>query len=230
MGRGTTDPGPHITAWTEQRPAVLAHLQETGEFHADGRRVPAVMRPLFGWMRRQMAERLDEASGRPLTWLTVAPAFDRRAVCDWRCTRRRGVLCDKVHITPGKDWLQLSVPAGRLLQSDFALWSERVMAYSYVPKDEADDRRWQRRVNRELGARPDAPIPWGLDGVSDDTRRAAIASWPRIFDIGPSSTAVQATVEHLYLDDVVEILRAPAPADVPAEYSVNVSTYVRQPR
>ncbi len=73
-------------------------LQTVGEFHADGRRVPRTVRPVFGWMRRQMIERLDGASGHPLIWLTVAPDMERRGLCDWRCTRRQGALCSKVHI------------------------------------------------------------------------------------------------------------------------------------
>src|SRR3954464_11339939 len=144
-------PDRKVTAWTEQHPAVLEQLQRTGEFHADGRRVPKLVRPVFGWMRRQMSERLDDASGRPLIWLTVAPELQRRALCDWRCTSRSRVPCAKVHITPGKDWFRVSIRASRLLQSDFVLWSQRVMAYSYVPLDEADDARWERRVRRELG-------------------------------------------------------------------------------
>jgi hypothetical protein len=217
-----------VSGWTEQHPAVLDRLRRTGEFHADGRRVPKVVRPVFGWMRRQMTERLEDATGRPLIWLTVCPDLDRRAVCDWRCTRRAGVLCAKAHITPGKDWLRVSIPAGRLLQSDFTWWSDRVLTYGYVPLDDADDARWERRVRRELGIEASAPIPWGLGGASDETRRAAISSWDRIFDIDPSSgRSVQATIEHLLLADVVDALPAPANDDVPPEYRRNVSTYLR---
>lgn len=86
-------------------------------------------------------------------------------------------------------------------------------------------------MRRELGTAPGDPIPWGLAGVSDETRREAIASWPRIFEIDQDSGgAVQATVEHLYLTDVIDILPAPAPEDVPPDYRVNVSTYLRGSR
>lgn len=30
-----------------------------------------MVRPAFGWMRRQMSERLEDADGRALVWLTV---------------------------------------------------------------------------------------------------------------------------------------------------------------
>jgi len=103
------------------------------------------------------------------------------------------------------------------------------VAYDYVPLGAVDEVRWQRRVRRELGLPPDAPIPWGLNGVSDDARRAAIESWRRIFDVDPASgCAVQATVEHLYLDDVVDTLPAPALKEFPREYRVHVSTYLRR--
>jgi hypothetical protein len=57
-----TGPDRHLTVWTEQHPAVLDRLRETGEFRADGRRVPKVVRPVFGWMRRQMSERIEDAT------------------------------------------------------------------------------------------------------------------------------------------------------------------------
>lgn len=125
-------------------------------------------------------------------------------------------------------WLRVSVPATQLLLSDLAWWGERVLSYGYVPLDDADDARWQRRVRRELGLPATAPIPWGLAGVSDETRRAAIASWPRIFDVDPTGErTVQATVEHLYIDDVVDKLQGPAIDDVPQQYRHMFSTYLR---
>lgn len=210
---------------------MLDQLERAGEFHADGRRVPKAVRPVFGWMRRQMAERVEHASGRPLIWLIASADLGRRGVCDWRCARRGGVLCAKTHISPGKVWVRVSIPSGRLLLSDFAWWADRVLSYGYVPLDEADDARWERRVRRELGLRSGAPIPWGLGGVSDETRLAAIASWTRIFDVDPTGgRTVQATVEQLFVDDVVDTLAGPAIDDVPAAYRHLWSTYVQADR
>ena len=217
-----------LVAWTEQHPTVLERLRSGGEFHADGRRVPRSVRPVFGWMRREMIERVDGACGRSLIWLTVVPNLERDRLCDWRCTRRTGELCSKVHITPGKDWIRVSISASRALVSDFAMWSERVMAYQYVPSDEADAARWDRRLRSELHTPRGAETPHPLSGTSERTQRAVIASWQRIFDVDPhAGRTIQATVEYLSIDDVIDVVRAPAPEDVPLPYNSNVSTYRR---
>lgn len=221
-------PTEHVLAWTEQHPAVLHRLRDTGEFHADGRRVPKQVRGAFGWMRRKMADCAVDARGRPLIWLNVVPDFQRRELCDWRCTRRNGRLCTKVHITPGKDWIRLSIPADRLLLSDFESWSRYVMAYQYVPVDDADAVRWERELRRELRTPRDVPTPHPFDAASDATLRRVIASWDRIFDVDMASgRTVQATVEQLFVADVVDVLPAPDLDDVPQLYRVNVSTYLR---
>lgn len=206
---------------------MLQRLRDTGEFHADGRRVPKQVRAAFGWMRREMTDRAVGARGRPLIWLNVVPDLQRRDLCDWRYTRPSGRLCSKVHITPGKDWLRLSVPADRLLMSDFESWSRYVMAYQYVPVDDTDAARWERQLRRELGTPRNAPTPHPVNGASEATLRRVIASWDRIFDVDlGSGRTVQATVEQLFIDDVVDVIPAPDLNDVPAPYRVNVSTYL----
>lgn len=102
--------------------------------------MPAAMRPAFQWLRNEMRARVPGAEGRPLIWLNVNPKLRRRNVCDWTCSHR-GHLCSKTHITPGKDWLELSIDRSRLLLSDFDLWNRYVIHYRYVPADEDDQER-----------------------------------------------------------------------------------------
>lgn len=92
----------------------------------------------------------------------------------------------------------------------------------------------RRRGRQALGALCEArdrrttrgPDPCWAERSNDNTRRAAIASWERIFEVDRASCCtLQATVERLYLADVVDTLPAPAPEDVPPEFRVNVSTY-----
>ena len=216
-----------VDVWTDQHPAVLDRLRSTGCYHADGRRVPKSLRPAFGWLRNEMRSRVPEATGRSLIWLTVVPMVTRVDVCDWSCTRY-GNLCSKLHITPGKDWMQLSVPASCTLVSDFDLWNRFVVQYRYVPVNDDDADDWDCRVRRELKVGRGEPTPTVGAGWPESLVRATIASWTRVFDVAAGRPA-QCSVEALYYDDVIEVLPAPLMADVPVEYRVNTSTYIVQP-
>ena len=217
-----------VEAWTDQHPAVLDRLRSTGRYHADGRRVPKSLRPALWWLRNEMRSRVPGATGRPPIWSMVVPMVTRVDVCDWSCTRY-GNLCSKLHITPGKDWLQLSVPANRTLVSDFDLWNRFVVQYRYVPENDDDADRWDRRVRRVLKVGRAEPTPTVSAGWPESLVRATIASWSRVFDVAPGRPA-QCAVEALYHDDVIEVLPAPLIADVRVEYRVNTSTYIVQPK
>ena len=159
-----------VEAWTDQHPAVVDRLRSTGHYHADGRRVPKSLRPALWWLRNEMRSRVPGATGRPPIWLTVVPMVTRVDVCDWSCARY-GNLCSKLHITPGKDWLQLSVPANRTLVSDFDLWNRFVVQYRYVPENDDDADSWDRRVRRVLKVGRAEPTP--MVSATSFSRRTA---------------------------------------------------------
>lgn len=203
-----------LEVWTDQHPVVL---DETGRWHADGRRVPKAVRPAFLWMRRQMRERVAGATGRPVVWLNVAPALRRDELCDWSCTRKDDV-CNKTHTTPGKALLRVRVPAERVLLSDYELWDRCVVHYQYIPADPDDAVRWDRAVRRTLGAPSDGPTPalsvaWPKQLIQD-----LASSWSRIFDVRPGRST-QSTIERLDLSEVVDAIPALASTISPVGFA-----------
>jgi hypothetical protein len=183
------------------------------------------MRPAFQWLRNEMCARVPGAEGRPLIWLNVNPMLRRRNVCDWTCSHS-GYLCSKTHITPGKDWLQLSVDRSRLLLSDFDLWNRYVIHYRYVPADEDDQARWDDKVRSVLGLPDGTPLPSVNRSWTPALVHEIAASWIRIFDPAPDRP-IQATVESLSIEDLVDFVPAPDLDDVPLEHRVATATYLR---
>ncbi|MHB8463380.1 MAG: DUF3841 domain-containing protein [Acidimicrobiales bacterium] len=202
-----------VDAWTDQHAVVLDRLRDTGWWHADGRRVPHVVRPAFRWMRRQMRERVAGATGRPLVWLNVAPPLGRDELCDWSCSRS-GDVCDKTHLTPGKTLLRVMVPADRVLLSDFELWDQYVVRYQYVPTDSDDAARWDRRIRRALGVQRADPTPRVSSAWPDRLIHDLTTSWSRIFEVRPGRST-QGTVERVDQSEVVDALPPPLIKDLP---------------
>jgi hypothetical protein len=76
------------------------------------------------------------------------------------------------------------------------------------------------RSGERTKSRPAHPA----SGASEATLRAVSASWNRIFVIDLSSgRTLQATIEQLFLEDIVDVLAAPDPSNVPPAYRINVS-------
>lgn len=159
-------------------------LERDGTWHAGGRRVPHHVRPVFKWMRGQMRQRVAGATGRSRTWLNVRPMLRSSDVCNWSCTAR-GEVCERMHMTPGKAWLHVRIPAERVLLSDYELWAAYVIRCRYLLSGPDDARHWDRVVRELTGASRDGPTP-SLDSswpqtLIDDLLR----SWDRIFDVQP---------------------------------------------
>ncbi len=171
-----------IEAWMEQHPAALDRLRSAGVYRADARRIPRVMRPAFRWMRNEMRERVTGAVGAPLIWLNVTPMLRRDDLCDWSCTAA-GVPSPRVHTTPGKVWLHLSLPRPKVLLSDFDLWSRYVVHYRYVPQSEDDAVRWDRRVRRALNVPRGDATPSLSSDWPDSLVKALVDSWTRVLAV-----------------------------------------------
>ena len=207
---------PRIAGWTEQHPAVLERIDADGVYVADGRRVPVRVRMPFQWMRQQMRDRLPGTTGRVPIWLTTKPTLQRRRLCTWSCagaTAGRWPLCNLAHITPGKTWMRLSLPAERVLLSDFELWDRYVIRGRYVPEDADDEARWERRVGRRLGLVHGAAIPPVERSWPDGLIAELIGSWPRIFDV-LDAASVQGAFERLDRPDVKDIVHGPEPGEL----------------
>jgi len=133
-------------------------------------------------------------------------------------------MCDRTHVTPGKVFVQVRVPADRLLISSFEPWRDYVLRYAYLPESRRDAERWRLRVVESLGLPRDTPLPtldshWGR-GLLDEMTE----SWQRIFESRPGRT-LQAAVERLDVDDVVDFLYGPDPDAVAEEYRADRFTY-----
>ena len=215
-----------IEAWTDQHPANVARLMTDGQYYGNAARGPSVFRPAIRWMRRQMRERVPSAVGHSPVWLTVTPSIERRRLCDWSCLSTGGP-CSKMHLTPGKTWMRVSIPASRLLLSDFDLWDRYVLRYKYLPADEDYELRWEHHVRKitTIGPRESA---FRLNpALPPDLVANFVKSWDRIFDIKPGRPT-QATVDLLRPSDFIDTMPSPHPRDVsPRFWSLPNSTHVR---
>lgn len=215
-----------IEAWTDQHPANVARLMTDGLYYGNAARGPSVFRPAIRWMRRQMCERVPSAVEHSPVWLTVTPSIERRRLCDWSCLPNRGP-CSKIHLTPGKTWLRVSIPASRVLLSDFDLWDRFVLRYKYLPVDDDDELRWEHHARKAttIGLRESAfqlNPAWPPDLITQ-----LVKSWDRIFDIKPNFPT-QATVDLLRPSDIIDTMPSPHPNDVPVRlWSMPNSTYIR---
>ena len=215
-----------VQAWTDQHPANVARLITDGERYGNASRGPSVFRPAIRWMRRQMRERVPGAVGHSPVWLTVTPSLERRRLCDWSCLATGGPY-PKMHLTPGKTWMRLSIPPSRVLLSDFDLWDRFVLRYKYLPADDDDELRWERHARKTTTIGPrESPFrlnpAWPPDLVAD-----FVKSWDRIFDVKPGRPT-QATVDLLRQADVIDTMASPNPNDIPPRFwSISNSTYVR---
>ena len=218
-----------IEAWTDQHPSNVARLMNHGQCYGNAARGPSVFRPAIRWMRRQMRERIPGAVGHPPVWLTVTPSIERRRLCDWSCLATGGP-CSKIHLTPGKTWLRVSIPTSRVLLSDFDLWDRFVLRYKYLPADDDDELRWERHVRKTTTIGP-RESPFRLNPAwPPDLGADFVKSWERVFDIRPGFPT-QATVDLLRSSDVIDTMQSPQQTDVPVRFwSMSNSTFIRASR
>ena len=196
-----------IHGWTEQHPSAIGRLNSGLPYMADGRRVPRSVRIPYKWLRNEMRERLPESTGRTPIWMIAKPNFQRRRICDWRCQTNVGNLCGGVHVTPGKTWMRVRLPADRVLLSDFDRW-ENVIQGQYVPENEDDAYEWDDHVRRTFRLGAFEPIPDIETGWPKSLLRNVIRSWSRVFDTA-NATTIQGSFERLVLWDVCALVDGP---------------------
>ena len=186
---------PDLQLWSIQEPAVWEALRTRGEFRASWAGVRSAWRHAYGWMCNQMERRLGPSatpSPMPLwAWQYWGGTDQPRP--DLRC---------RAHLPRGARGvrLELKVPPGRVLLSDFELWHYVINGW-YLPANRADERRFERAATSALPPRHRV--------------RQIETSWERIFELEvarspyytapPSKRSVQAVFWELRVEDVVKV-------------------------
>ena len=187
---------PDLQLWSIQKPAVWEALRTRGEFRANGARVRSAWRHAYGWMCTQMERRLGRSTtpGQMPLW----------AWQYWGGTDRpRPDLRRRAHLPRGSRGvrLELKLPPGRVLLSDFELWHYVINGW-YLPANRADEQRFEQAAT--LGLPPHRQQAGQIE-----------TSWERIFELEvarspyytapPSKRSVQAVFWELRVEDVVKV-------------------------
>jgi hypothetical protein len=200
-----------INGWTEQHPSAVERLNAGHPYVADGRRVARSFRVQYKWLRQEMRERLPGYGGRTPIWMIAKPNHQRRRLCDWSCQTDLGYLCSRIHITPGKTWMRIRLPAERVLLSDFDRW-DNVIRGEYVAENEEDACDWDEHVRRTFQIGEYDFIPGLETGWPTPLLKDIVRSWTRVFDTSRATT-IQGAFEHLTLADVTDLVEGPDPDD-----------------
>jgi hypothetical protein len=184
---------------------------------ADPARIDDHFRASFDWIRKQAHRRLPTAVGRyPLwAWARIPRADLLTFVA--RCARW----------DPGSVFVTVRVPRERVLLSLFDEWHAVLNGVPAFPDDMAADvvDAWFDRLSASV---PD----WMLPGRSwsewpAQLRAELEQSWMRIFDVdtAPNRAWVQATVEELFANDVVDAVVPVGRRGVPAVEGILFGEY-----
>ncbi len=179
-----------LRLWTIQHVPAWDEFLRKGILRGDGRRVYRQFRFAYHWILKQMKLRVPGYSGRYPIWAWLIPKPD---------------LCRTACLAPGEKGVRIEVivPQERVLLSDFYAWHV-VLNQGYLALSDKEDQEWELKTDR---------LGWNEKQRSGHLRRELEKSWERIFDVealrasGWSGTGscIQATVEEIYLDEVVNV-------------------------
>jgi hypothetical protein len=186
---------------TIQTEEAFAELLSTGALTPDPARVEPLLAHAYGWLYRQMAERL--------------PTQGDAAVWFWAQIRRQE-LVELCRQSPGEVLLTCGVPRERVLLSHYGDWHSALnRSPLLIELPGESDEEYRARLERAFeevdtriraaGVARDA----GYRHWPEDLRTELEISWELILDPGNYGRyeSWQATVHCLYEDDVVEAVR-----------------------
>lgn len=184
---------PIMRLWTIQTEEAWTRAKRRGVLVGDGRYVFPDWRPAYRWMAGAMRRRLPAAPSR-----AVAPVW---AWLRWTGNSTRPDLRTPGHVRAGTRAVRLEflTRADDILCSDFQAW-HFVLNYWYLPKNQADGRRFDARLRRRgLDFYRTKPLRegWAHDAVE--------RSWDRIFTIRGSATSVQACLWEVPVSAVTDV-------------------------
>lgn len=177
--------------WTIQSQTTWERFVAEGVLRTDEELVWPEFLPAYRWMAAQMRSRLPACTERMPIWAWHRPRPD---------LRRAG------HLPPGSMGVCIcfTLPALRVLLSDFIAWHSVLNGW-YLALSEAECDAWESSLPRGCH--------W-YEELPPDRQREVRASWERVFDLENLALAkdwlgtgeyIQATIEEVHLEDIIEV-------------------------
>jgi len=183
-----------ITVWTRQDEKVLEEIEASGSYRVKRQSIvkkygdcSAVYLHVYEWFSEEASKRVARPDGVTYpVWLATGEKF-------------------KLNPVEGQVLLELEIDSSNLIIVDEAKW-DYILNYWYIPKDEADGKRYNEELKRQ-GIHNETKMY--MEDFHPILKRAVRASWDRLFENKiPLAAVNQVTVWEIKREWVKKVIRA----------------------